>query len=189
MLWDCFWGHSGGKLLLNPILNATLAVYISVFIAIMARVKLSQLQFPKFTLQFPKFTLQVFLSCIPNFGPAVTKLARPVPMAIQLVPGNMYIYQELNAPLKDCNLSNNKNCVKPCRLYGMTSALMVSWYHRRLQARAYPGIVRVISNHVYSHHEEQTRRHVVTSIWHMRAQTYLLYSVASGKTHFPQLRI
>ena len=28
--------------------------------------------------------------------------------------------------------------------------------HRRLQARAYPGIARVISNHAYSYHEDQT---------------------------------
>ena len=32
--------------------------------------------------------------------------------------------------------------------------------HRRLQARAYPGIARVISNHAYSYHEDRTRKHV-----------------------------
>ena len=36
--------------------------------------------------------------------------------------------------------------------------------HRRLQARAYPGIARVILNHACSYHEDRTRRHMVTSI-------------------------
>ena len=37
-------------------------------------------------------------------------------------------------------------------------------HHRRLQARAYLGIARVILNHAYSYHEDRTRRHMVTSI-------------------------
>ena len=32
--------------------------------------------------------------------------------------------------------------------------------HRYLQARAYPGIARGISNHAYSYHEDWTRRHM-----------------------------
>ena len=54
--------------------------------------------------------------------------------------------------------------------------------HRRLQAWAYPGIARVISNHAYSYHEDRTRRQVVTSISLTRVQ-------CSDKIRFPQLRI
>ena len=40
-----------------------------------------------------------------------------------------------------------------------------SYYaHRCLQAWAYPGIAQVISNHAYLYHEDQMRRHMVTSI-------------------------
>ena len=42
--------------------------------------------------------------------------------------------------------------------------------HSRLQAWAYLGIAQVNLNHAYSYHEDWTRRHVVTSIEHMRAQ-------------------
>ena len=52
-----------------------------------------------------------------------------------------------------------------------TETLFYSWVsgcrsgrHRCLQARAYPGIARVILNHVYSYHEDQMQRHMVTSI-------------------------
>ena len=55
--------------------------------------------------------------------------------------------------------------------------------HRRLQARAYPGIARVILNHAYSYHEDRMQRHMVTSIQHM--QTYSVQ--CSDKIHFPQL--
>ena len=43
-------------------------------------------------------------------------------------------------------------------------------HHRCLQARAYPGIARVILNYAYSYHEDRMRRYVVTSIYHMHAQ-------------------
>ena len=51
----------------------------------------------------------------------------------------------------------------------------VSRKHRRLQARAYPGIARVISNHAHTYHEDWTRRH----LYSMHTDVRLAYRVVT----------
>ena len=69
--------------------------------------------------------------------------------------------------------------------------------HRRLQAQAYPGIARVISNHAYTH-ITRTRREDAWSVpsrRHMSVRAYartdvrIAYSGCSDKIRLPQLRI
>ena len=59
----------------------------------------------------------------------------------------------------------------PC--VNFLTLLAVIWLHRRLQARAYRGIARVISNHMYSYHEEWTWRHLYCKCVLTPTKTYV----------------
>ena len=78
--------------------------------------------------------------------------------------GRIKVVKHLVEQGADINMQDDNGVIICDHIHTSAEYLIGFHPYRRLQVQAYMGIARVISNHVYSYHEDWMRKHVVTSI-------------------------